>query len=112
MYTFFIILIVIASILLILAVLAQHPKSGMAANFGASNQVMGVRQTTDFLERFTWGTSIAIVLFTLMATMSVPKENIAGKSVVEENIQNTFAPLNQSLQVPLTGIDMANDSIK
>ena len=47
MYIFFIVLILIASILLILAVLAQSPKSGMAANFGASNQVMGVRQTSD-----------------------------------------------------------------
>ena len=55
MYIFFIVLILIASILLILAVLAQSPKSGMAANFGASNQVMGVRQTSDFLEKFTWG---------------------------------------------------------
>ena len=54
MYIFFIVLILIASILLILAVLAQSPKSGMAANFGASNQVMGVRQTSDFLEKFTW----------------------------------------------------------
>ena len=39
MYIFFIVLILIASILLILAVLAQSPKSGMAANFGASNPV-------------------------------------------------------------------------
>ena len=49
MYTFCIIMITIASILLILAVLVQAPKSGMAANFGAANQTMGVRQTTDFL---------------------------------------------------------------
>ncbi|MBO5805235.1 MAG: preprotein translocase subunit SecG, partial [Tidjanibacter sp.] len=41
MYTFLVILILIASILLVLSVLAQSPKSGMAANFGASNQVMG-----------------------------------------------------------------------
>ncbi len=113
MYTFFIILIVIASVLLVLAVLAQHPKSGMAANFGASNQVMGVRQTTDFLERFTWGASIAIVVLTLLATMSVPKSHISDKSIVEENIQNTYAPLNQTLQVPVTGMEAAPaDSVK
>ena len=62
MYIFCIVLILIASILLILAVLAQNPKSGMAANFGASNQVMGVRQTADFLEKFTWGLAISIVV--------------------------------------------------
>ena len=43
LYTICIALILIASVLVILAVLVQNPKSGMAANFGASNQVMGVR---------------------------------------------------------------------
>ena len=54
LYTLCIILILVASILIILAVLVQNPKIGMAANFGASNQVMGVRQNSDFLETFTW----------------------------------------------------------
>ena len=108
-----IILTLLASVLVILAVLVQNPKSGMAANFGASNQVMGVRQTTDFLERFTWGASIAIVVLTLLATMSVPKSHISDKSIVEENIQNTYAPLNQTLQVPVTGMEAAPaDSVK
>ncbi|MDE7344428.1 MAG: preprotein translocase subunit SecG, partial [Alistipes sp.] len=43
-----IVLTLLASILVILAVLVQNPKSGMAANFGASNQVMGVREPTNF----------------------------------------------------------------
>lgn len=113
MYTFLIILIIIASILLILAVLAQHPKSGMAANFGASNQVMGVRQTTDFLERFTWGSAIVIVLLTLLATVATPNTGSNSKSVVEEDIQNTYAPLNQTIQVPVTGVEATPaDSVK
>ena len=41
LYSICIGLILVASILLILAVLVQSPKSGMAANFGAANQVMG-----------------------------------------------------------------------
>ena len=49
LYTLCIILILVASILIILAVLVQNPKSGMAANFGGSKQGMGVRQTSDFL---------------------------------------------------------------
>ena len=53
LYTICIALILVASVLVILAVLVQNPKSGMAANFGASNQVMGVRETTNFLEKFT-----------------------------------------------------------
>ena len=69
MSTFLIVLILIASILLILAVLVQNPKSGMAANFGASNQVMGVRQTADFLEKFTWGAATVIFVLSLIFTL-------------------------------------------
>lgn len=101
MYIFCIVLIMIASILLILTVLAQSPKSGMAANFGASNQVMGVRQTSDFLEKFTWGLSIAIVVLSLVATMTMPSANIASsKSAVEEALEQSLET-NQSLTMPV-----------
>ncbi len=86
MYTFSIIMIVIASILLILAVLVQSPKSGMAANFGAANQTMGVRQTTDFLEKFTWAMIAAIVFFTLLSVVALPKSNKATEAIGIEEI--------------------------
>ena len=88
MYLFCIIMIAIASILLILAVLVQSPKSGMAANFGAANQTMGVRQTSDFLEKFTWAMIAAVVFFTLLSVvaLSVDEEsaNEAKASTVKE----------------------------
>lgn len=88
MYIFCIVLILIASVLLIFTVLAQSPKSGMAANFGASNQVMGVRQTSDFLEKFTWGLSLSIVVLSLVATMTMPSHNIAAsKTGVEQALE-------------------------
>ena len=70
-------MIIIASILLILAVLVQSPKSGMAANFGAANQTMGVRQTTDFLEKFTWAMVAAVVFFTLLSVVALPSQETA-----------------------------------
>ena len=87
MYTFCIIMIAIASVLLILAVLVQAPKSGMAANFGAANQTMGVRQTSDFLEKFTWAMVAAIVLFTLLSVTAMPSE---------KNSENAFNPVVES----------------
>ena len=86
MYTFCIVMIIIASILLILAVLVQSPKSGMAANFGAANQTMGVRQTTDFLEKFTWAMIAAIVFFTLLSVVALPKSNKAEEVIGIEEI--------------------------
>lgn len=85
MYIACIVLIFIASILLILAVLSQSPKGGMAANFGASNQVMGVRQTADFLEKSTWGLAVAILLLSLAATMTMPKDRVERSRTGVEN---------------------------
>ena len=90
MYTFCIIMIAIASVLLILAVLVQAPKSGMAANFGAANQTMGVRQTSDVLEKFTWAMVAAIVLFTLLSVTAMPSE---------KNAEKAFNPVVESKEV-------------
>ena len=88
LYTICIALILIASVLVILAVLVQNPKSGMAANFGASNQVMGVRETSDFLEKFTWTMAIAIVVLSLVATLAMDK----GRVALQERVLETEAP--------------------
>jgi preprotein translocase subunit SecG len=85
MYIACIVLIFIASILLILAVLSQSPKGGMAANFGASNQVMGVRQTADFLEKSTWGLAILILVLSLAATMTMPSDRVQRSRTGVEN---------------------------
>ena len=88
-------MIAIASILLILAVLVQSPKSGMAANFGAANQTMGVRQTSDFLEKFTWAMIAAVVFFTLLSVvaLSVDKKEVeaAGTEVIDNLLNEAKA---------------------
>ena len=103
MYTFCIIMIVIASILLILAVLVQSPKSGMAANFGAANQTMGVRQTTDFLEKFTWAMVAAIVFFTLLSVIALPKaddnQGAIGASEVAAGVDSATVVLEEEITV-------------
>ena len=72
MYTFIVILILIVSVVLALVVLIQNSKGGgLAANFSAPNQIMGVRKTTDFLEKLTWGLAIALVVLSLIATISI-----------------------------------------
>ena len=86
MYTFLIVLILIASILMVLAVLVQSPKSGMAANFGASNQVMGVRQTTDFLEKLTWSMAVAIFVLSLLATLAMDTKPAQSPAAAEASV--------------------------
>ena len=105
LYTLCIVLILIASVLIVLAVLVQSPKSGMAANFGASNQVMGVRQTADFLEKFTWGMAVAILVLSLVATMAmdsdlVSKSNSSAAKDASEILENISAPEQQPTTMP------------
>ena len=61
------VLILIIAILLILVVLVQNPKGGLASNFSSSNQVMGVRKTTDFIEKATWTLAIALVVLSVVS---------------------------------------------
>ena len=101
LYTFCIVLVLIASVLLILAVLVQSPKSGMAANFGASNQVIGVRQTTDFLEKFTWVMAAAILALSLLATVAMDREKVAESNndkiqLVDEKLDKLFEKLSDN----------------
>lgn len=63
------ILILITCILLILIVLVQNSKGGgLSSTFASSNQVMGVRKTTDFLEKATWTLASVLVVLCLAAT--------------------------------------------
>ena len=72
MYTVIVILILVVSVLLGLVVLVQNSKGGgLISNFGGANQMMGVRQTTDFLEKATWTMAIILVVLCLMSSMSI-----------------------------------------
>lgn len=68
MYQVLTILIVILAVVLIFIVLVQNSKGGgLASNFASTNQIMGVRKTTDFLEKTTWGLIAAIVILSVAA---------------------------------------------
>lgn len=109
LYTICIALILIASVLIILAVLVQSPKSGMAANFGASNQVMGVRETTNMLEKFTWAMAAAIVVLSLVATTAMDKGLVSesnseiakdAKALQERLLENEASAAMPQAEIP------------
>ncbi len=84
MYTLFVILIVLAAVLMIGIVLIQESKGGgLSSNFSASNQIMGVRKTTDFVEKATWALAIAMVVFSVVCAYVAPTVGTAG-SVIEQ----------------------------
>jgi len=63
------ILILLAAVLLVLIVLVQNSKGGgLASGFSSSNQIMGVRKTTDFLEKMTWSLAAFVVFLSIVST--------------------------------------------
>lgn len=96
MYTLFVILVVIASILMCLVVLIQESKGGgLASGFASGNQLMGVRKTTDVIEKLTWALAIAMVVFSVASVYTIPAAG-SDASVMENAAtqQQTTAPTN------------------
>ena len=62
------IIAILACILLVIVVFIQNPKGGgLTGDFG-TQQLGGVQRANDFIEKATWGLSIAIVVCSLALT--------------------------------------------
>ncbi len=93
MYTVVSVLVIVVSILLILIVLVQDSKGGgLASNFSASNQIMGVRKTTDFLGKATWYLAAGLLVLSLVAVVVIPKAGQGGNSELDEKINEISQP--------------------
>lgn len=107
MTTLFVVLIVLASAILGLIVLVQNPKGGgLAGNIaGFSNQFMGVKQTTDVLEKGTWVFAGVIGVLCLLSVLFISKSSTSGpdrtKDATTAPIPSTNqpAPNNNSIQL-------------
>ena len=72
LFTVLTVLVLLASVLITLIVLLQNGKGGgLASNFTAGNQTFGVRQTTDILEKITWGLVAFIFIVSVATTFSL-----------------------------------------
>ena len=94
MYILISVLILVVSVLLVLIVLVQNSQGGgLASNFSASNQVMGVKKTTDFLEKATWSLSTAILVLCIASAATVGgRDNAVSESAIIENVENAIDP--------------------
>lgn len=96
LYNIIVILIIIVCVLLGLVVLVQNSKGGgLAANFSAPTQVMGVRQTADFLEKATWWLAGILVALSLLATISIHRTNASNPLESEVKVNN-YTPVQQA----------------
>ena len=92
MYVFISVIILIAAILLTLIVLVQNSKGGgLASGFSSSNQIMGVRKTTDFLEKATWSLAGTIMVLCILISSFIPRSGNVNQSEIQQQVNE--APL-------------------
>ena len=89
-------LAIFVSILLVLVVLSQSSKGGISANFigAGASQMMGVKRTSDLLEKLTWGFAIGLVVLTLTSNFFISRDQAADEieSINVEAAQESIVP--------------------
>ena len=103
MYTAITILIIITCLLLVVVVLVQNPKGGgISAGIIGSNPVMGVKKTTDFVEKLTWGLALTLVVLCLIAGLALPNKDQRdiGTSMQEQIDNSSNAPAKPAIPAP------------
>ena len=113
---------IITAVLLIIVVLAQNPKGGgLSSQFGGSgaSQLMGVKKTTDFLEKATWTLAIVLMLLTMSSKFAFqPNSGSLTSPAIERAQEENQLPSIESLGLPEdieaedSGLPAIGDSIE
>jgi len=99
------ILLILASVILGLIVLVQNPKGGgLSGSLGGfSNQLMGVKQTTDVLEKGTWIFAGIVAVLCIISPVFI--NSTTGKASKNDQLIKdapaTAPRTNQKTTVPL-----------
>ena len=96
MYLLFVVLMVLAAILMCFVVLVQNSKGGgLSSSFASSNQIMGVRKTTDFIEKLTWGLAIFMVVISIATSYVIPTTTEGSSVIMDQAVKEQKTnPLN------------------
>ncbi len=90
MYTTLLVFIFVACVVLILTVLAQNPKGGgLSSAFGGSGatQFMGVKKTTDLLEKITFIVIAIIMVLAVIANIVVVPDTTTAPTTLSPNVR-------------------------
>ena len=96
MYLLFIALIVVAALLMCFVVLIQNSKGGgLASSFASSNQIMGVRKTTDFIEKMTWSLAGFMVVMSIAWAYVLPTASTVSSVIMVQAVKESATnPMN------------------
>lgn len=85
--------IMLASVLLILVVYVQNPKGGgLSSDFGAAQQIGGVKKTNDFIDKATWSLAGVIAVLSIVLTIRMKSADITPEPQEETTEQPAEQP--------------------
>ena len=92
------ILIVIVCVILGLIILIQNPKGGGLSGTlaGFNNQFMGVKQTTDVLEKGTWIFASALAVLCIISVLFISNASADNGNKALQDINTTTVPSQQA----------------
>jgi len=99
-YSIFLTLIVIVAFLLVVVIMVQNPKGGgLSSSFGGggTQQLGGVKQTTDFLDKSTWYLGATLIGLILLSNITFTQSD----SVSESKALNTEEIVAEPLPVSI-----------
>ena len=106
-YSIFLILIVLVAFLLVLVIMVQNPKGGgLSSSFGGggTQQLGGVKQTTDFLDKSTWTLATLLLVLILLSNVAIDRGTASLDSKALDPDAQTTQPL------PALPADTGNDT--
>ncbi len=109
MLVLFGILIIVASVILGFIVLVQNPKGGgLSSSFGGfGTQIMGVKQTTDVLEKGTWLFAAIIGILCVVSPAFIPKEG-GSNTKNDDLLKGVSTQQPKATPAPATTVPMPN----
>lgn len=89
---------IFVSIFMVIVVLVQRSKGGgLAQGFSSQAQILGVRKSTDFVEKATWTLSILMLVLSLASVALLPKHEVGvQESGLDDLIKNSQSMQQQS----------------
>lgn len=104
MAIFFLILIILTCVVIGFFILIQNPKGGGLSGTiaGFSTQFMGVKQTTDVLEKGTWIVAVLIALLSIASPIFIAPGRSSGSEPNLRPSTNQTAPATTAPNTPAT----------
>lgn len=90
-------LMLVISVFMIIIVLVQRSKGGgLNQSFASQAQIMGVRKSTDFVEKATWTLAVLLFVFSLSSVAAFPDAVAKQDGGLDQLLENKAA--NQAAQ--------------